>query len=178
MKRRLIRDGLWPTIKQILWPPFVRHVPVESNKRLTWPVACTLSVIPLTAFLHHAVFYPHTCILDPFGPDYVPSVMYKWLSRDPSLPWSIIIMASAYAVGNRHDRFRLFILPVFISFLPLSLWVWDIPFTNRTICSHFHSGRLVIFDEILITRRYFYLFGFVVWLSFVISLTQKHNVKK
>lgn len=166
-------------LKQILWPPLVTFNSSGSDtNRLTWIIASVLSVIPLTAILHHSMFYPHTCILDPFGPDYMPSVVYDWISRDPSLPWSIIIMTLAYNIGNRYHKFRILILPVFVSFLPLSLWVWDLPFTNRTICRHFHGGRLVIFGDIPLTRRYFYIFGFVLWLSFVIYLNQKRKAKK
>jgi hypothetical protein len=167
--------GACAPLKKIFWPPLVQtgSSGLETEKQ-TWKIACALSVLPIVATLHHTLFYPHTCILDPFGPDYIPSVIYDWLSRDPSLPWSICIMALAYGIGNRYLGFRILIYPVFVSFLPLSLWVWDIPFTNRTICRHFHGGKL-IFNGISITRRYFYLFGFLMWLSFILYLFKRYQ---
>ena len=164
-------------IKQILWPPLAPiNASVSSSSQVYWRVICALCVIPLTAILHHAVFYPHTCILDPFGPEYTPAIAVKWLSRDPSLPWSIIVMTSTYHLGNHHDRFNILVSPAFISFVPLSLWVWDIPFTKRIICRHFHGGRLMVLGDISISRRYFYLFGFVVYLLFVFFLLKKQTI--
>jgi hypothetical protein len=165
--------------KEIFWPP-IAPVGLAASKesRLYWIILCSLSVIPLTAILHHALFYSHTCILDPFGPEYTPAVVHKWLSRDPSLPWSICIMAFAFYIGSHYPWFKILVSPAFVSFLPLSLWVWDIPYTERYICRHFHGGRLKIFGDIPLTRRYFYIFGLLVYLVFVIYLLRKHRLKR
>ena len=169
---------MYKTIIQIFWPPFaVLNQSLTSRGQTYWKIICALCIFPLTAILHHAIFYRHTCILDRFGADYTPSVIYSWLSRDPSLPWSIIIMISSYYIGNHCNKFRILVYPAFVAFLPLSFWVWDIPFTGRYICNHFHYGRLVIFDTIPITRRYFYALGFVVWLLFVVHMLREQRLE-
>jgi hypothetical protein len=84
----MISDILIP----IFWPVIA---PIDSSKETTrtwWMIACTLSIIPVTAIFHHLLFYRPTCILNPFGPDYDLHTMLVWLSRDPSLPWAILAM--------------------------------------------------------------------------------------
>ena len=84
-------------------------------------------------------------------------------------------MILAYYIKNNFRKFRILVAPAFVSFIPLSFWVWDIPFTKRVICHNFHGGRFVVFGDISITRRYFYIFGFVVYLLFVFHLSKKQK---
>jgi hypothetical protein len=107
--------------------------------------------------------------------DYTPSQVVRWLSLDPSLPVTIVLMIIVYLLGNRLRAIRLLAAPVFISFLPLSLWIWDIPFTGRYICNHFHDDRLMIMDGFPVKTRYFYLIGLAVYLSFTAHLIRSKS---
>ena len=81
-----------------------------------------------------------------------------WLSRDPSLPWAIGCSIMIYYCGKKNLTLRVLAKSFFFSFIPLAIWIWDIPFTGRFICKHFHDGKLVIYGTI-ISSRYFYMFG-------------------
>jgi hypothetical protein len=154
-------------VARVCWPPITRHSrDVPGTEQAYWILCCLFATIPLTAALHHALFYPHTCILDRFGADYTAPVLQAWLLRDPSLPWALAAAAVAHGAGRKSGMVRLLVAPVFISFVPLSLWVWDIPFTGRTICRHFHNGKLVLWG-VPVTRRYFYAAGIATYLAFV-----------
>ncbi|MDA2921054.1 hypothetical protein MYX76_16455 [Desulfobacterota bacterium AH_259_B03_O07] len=160
---------------QIIWPPIA---PIEgqhkfSKSRGWWVTLSILTIIPLTAILHHLIFYTQSCMLNPFGADYTPFVTFKWLSRDPSLPWAIVVMIIVYHIGNFNYWLRILVAPVFLSFLPLSIWIWDLPFTGRFICGHFHDDRVMIAAALPLRSKYFYLIGFVLWLIFITYLVQK-----
>lgn len=142
-----------------------------STKR--WLILCSLLVIPFSAIFHHAIFYRPTCMLNPFGKAYyLTSVLYAWLSRDPSLPWAIVAAVIVYHSGKRYPIIKLFAAPIFISFLPLSLWIWDIPFTSRFICAHFHDERLLILGHPMKTRH-LYFFGVIIYAAFSIKILQR-----
>lgn len=112
-----------------------------------WALQCAALVIPFTAVFHQAVFYPHNCLLNQFGEEYNAVSIGLFLTRDPSLPWAVLAAFIAYLLGM-HSRVaklvRLMALPVFFGFLPLSLWIWDVPFAGRPVCHHWHDGRLVL----------------------------------
>ena len=96
---------------------------------------------PLTAVLHHAFFYNPTCILNNFGQDYTLRVVMLWLRSDPS-PWLALLGAmGTFALSLYSPAFRLAALAFAIATIPLSLWIWDIPFTGRIICRLGHDGR-------------------------------------
>ena len=103
--------------------------------------------IPFTAMLHHALFFPRNCILNKFGGDYDLETVSLLLQRNPAFPWAILAVLITYRWGL-HARVGHFVqlaaLPFFIGFLPLSVWVWDIPFLGQPICKHWHDGRLVL----------------------------------
>jgi hypothetical protein len=120
---------------------------------------CVLAIIPLTAIAHHAVFYPTTCMLNPFGPDYSPAVLSRWLTRDPSLLFAILLFLGIHRAGNLYPSLRHLVPAFVIAFLPLSLWIWDIPFTGRYICAHFHDFHVMLTDDVSLRSRHFYLLG-------------------
>lgn len=130
-----------------------------------WAAQCAALVIPYTAAWHHMVFYRPTCLLNPFGPEYNWETVSTILMRDPSLAWALLTAIVTYFAGL-HARIgrlvQLAALPVFIGFIPVSLWVWDIPFAGRPICRHWHDGKLVL--PLLGTMRgtYLYVFGLAV----------------
>lgn len=126
-----------------------------------WPLLAGLLVFPFTAILHHLVFYRPTCILNPFGADYTPRVVVAWLRNDPSLIWASAAAITVYMIGQSAPRVRPWIAHAagafLIGFLPLTIWIWDIPGTGRTICYHFHDGRAGIHT------RHLYLLGAAVF---------------
>ena len=104
-------------------------------------------------------------MLNPFkGPDYsdLPT-LWKWISRDPSLPWAIAIAFSTYSAGKTCPVVKLLTACFTVSFLPLAVWIWDIPFTGRYIES-FHDGRLHLFG-LTVTSRHFYELGMMLFVG-------------
>lgn len=100
---------------------------------------CTF--FPLTAIFHHAVFYRPTCILNNFGRDYTPEVVLTWLELDPSPGLGLLCALLIFAVSAYFPIIRLAALAFAIATIPLSLWIWDIPFTGRIVCALGHDGR-------------------------------------
>lgn len=168
-----VNERLKTISKNILWPFSNRFSSEEYH--IWWLILSALLVIPFTAVIHHAIFYRANCMLNPFGgADYFPSAIYAWLSRDPSLPWAIVAAISAYFLGKRYRTIKLLAAPIFISFLPVSLWIWDIPFTGRFICDQFHDDKLLILGNPMKTR-YLYLLGVTIYASFFIRMMLGRN---
>jgi hypothetical protein len=113
-------------------------------------------------------------MLNPFGADYTPHVIRLWLTEDPSLPCALAIGLIVWIVGKRVLRLQVFVAPIFASFLPLSLWIWDVPLSGRFICRHFHDGRLALWG-IPVTARYFYMLGLVLYVTFVWAALRKRK---
>ncbi|MFP8878630.1 MAG: hypothetical protein VCE43_03755 [Myxococcota bacterium] len=111
-----------------------------------WGAVCFLAVFPLTAILHNSVFFPATCILNAFGQwgdDYTSlQLLRMWLLRDPALWIGFLLAHVAYHAGIRRPVWRLLLAAFLVAFLPLTVWIWDIPFTDRVICYSMHDGRL------------------------------------
>jgi hypothetical protein len=59
-----------------------------------------------------------------------------------------------------------------ISFMPLAIWIWDIPFTGRVICHHAHDDRLQVFGW-AVTSRHFYCLGVIVFVGSTIMTLRK-----
>ena len=128
----------------------------------SWVAQAAALFIPFTAILHHAVFFPRNCILNKFGRDYDFASVSLLLQRNPAFPWAIVAVLTTYRLGlhARWGRFvRLAALPFWIGFLPLSVWVWDIPFLSQPICRHWHDGRLVLPIIGPMRSLYLYMFG-------------------
>ncbi len=119
-------------------------VPCDGDAGRRWFKTCALLVIPFTAILHNAIFDRPTCILNSYGPDYYPAIIQMWLAKDPSLPWAIVASFLTYYVGRRYNRVTIAAWPFLYASLPLSIWIWDIPFTKRIICMHMHDRRFAI----------------------------------
>ena len=135
-----------------------------------WLWISILLTFPLAAILHNGVFYYSNCMLNPFGPSYLDMpTLGRWLSRDPSLPWAIILAALIYWQGRRSPALRTAVWPLLICFLPLTIWVWDIPFTERLICRLFHDGRLVVLGTPA-RSRHLYLLGLVGYALFLLGM--------
>lgn len=162
-------------ISQVFWPPAAPWDAPPESAATWWAAACALCVIPFTAVLHHAVFCRPTCMMNNFGPDYTPRVVWAWLSRDPSLPWAVLLALASHRIGRRLPGFKVLIAPVFLSFLPLSLWVWDIPFTGRTICHHFHDRRVLLAAGMPLKSSHFYLIGIILYLAFLAHLMRRRG---
>lgn len=133
----------------------------------SWPWKCAFTALPLTAILHHGLFYRPRCMLNGFGPDYDLATLLKWLAREPSLPWALLLAGVAYVCGLGAERYarllRASVAPFVVAFIPLSVWIWDIPFSGRWICRSFHDERLDLAFIGVVHTRHFYLFGLVVY---------------
>jgi hypothetical protein len=123
-----------------------------------WFIVSVLLFIPLTAIFHHAIFYRPTCMLRPFGDDYYPGVVLKWLANDASPYLAVLCSVGIYWAGRSYPKLKPWALAFLISFLPLSLWIWDIPFSGRAVCAHLHDSRVGIHS------RHLYALGAALWL--------------
>lgn len=124
-----------------LWP-FGQDAP---NGR-SWALTCLLIVLPTTAIFHHVVFYSTQCILNPFGSDYDLSTIGRLLARDPSLPWAIAACGALWMFGSKREWVRQAIAPLFFAFLPLTVYLWDVPFSGRIICARLHDAQPILGD--------------------------------
>lgn len=119
----------------------------NSTRRSRIPAAAAVALacfFPLTAILHHAFFYHPTCILNNFGPEYTGEVVMRWLRSDPSPYWALLGATGTFALTLYFPAFRFAAAAFAIATIPLSLWIWDIPFTGRIICRLGHDGRLPV----------------------------------
>jgi hypothetical protein len=131
----------------------------EGSPSRQWIAACALLVLPVAAIAHHGLFYPRSCILAPFGWDYDLPTITLWLSRDPSLYLAIVVAPITFALGQRFANLRWLVLPFVIAFAPLTLWIWDLPFTGGFICRHLHDGRALLADGVPLKSRHLYMLG-------------------
>ena len=108
--------------------------------KLRWPWICALLIFPVAAVMHHAVFFPRMCMLNLYRADYHEAAAL-WLSTDPS-PYAAVAIASlTYLAGRRWPALKTLVPPLVIATIPLSVWIWDIPFAGRPIHHHLHDGR-------------------------------------
>lgn len=167
-------------LRQIMWPPLapVLSISRQDNGEKYWVTLCALLVVPFGAVFHHALFYSSQCMLNPFGEAYyIGSVLLRWLQRDPSLPWAIVAAVAIYHIGKRHEYVRVLVAPLFVAFLPLSIWIWDIPLTGRFICDHLHDDKLIVFGQPVRTT-YFYVIGLAMYLLFLLGLVRRNRLEQ
>ncbi|NOZ21194.1 MAG: hypothetical protein GXP25_08895 [Planctomycetes bacterium] len=169
--------SFFSTIIGVFWPPYA---PVITDDELYsgstwWGATCVLNVIPIAAVLHHAVIYYQRCMLQPFSYGYEVNwgVVYRWATHDAALPWAILLAIGVFRLGLRISHIKLAVAPVFISFLPISLWVWDIFFLNRPICRYLHDGKFVLWQGCPLRGRHLYVFGACIYVAFLIYLIQQ-----
>jgi hypothetical protein len=117
---------------------------IYRNPRPASALLALGSFFPLTAIFHHAVFYRPTCILNNFGPEYTLAVVTAWLSSDPSPYVALIGGLAVFALALYYPALRLAVLAFLIATIPLTIWIWDIPFTERIVCRLGHDGRTMI----------------------------------
>lgn len=127
--------------------------------RLPWwaPVLATLA---LTAILHHSLFFRPQCLLNPFDvQDYTLTAFRRWLAADPSLPWALTGVSLALLWRPRWPWLGVALTTFGLAFVPLTVWIWDLPGTGRWVCTVAHDGRLGLYS------RHLYLLGMVLWLG-------------
>jgi hypothetical protein len=132
-----------------------------------WGLVALLTTIPIAAVFHHAIFFRPTCMLNYFGADYHFDVILGWLRNDPSLPLAIVVAIVVWVTGIYRPQIRVWAASFVIVFIPLSIWIWDIPFTGRVICGTFHDGRTWIHT------RHLYLLGIVLWIPVALLLRRQ-----
>lgn len=139
-----------------------RTVPSPGGAPGSWRLVCVLALLPIAAIAHHAVFFRATCMLNPFGPGYDLATIQFWLSSDPSLLVASVAALALYFVGRRSEPLRWLALCFVIAFMPLALWIWDIPGTGRMICMHLHDSRVLLGEDLPLKSRHLYLLGMAV----------------
>jgi len=160
---------VWTVVAALALPlRTMSRSPTHPVRQLWWRVVCGLLVFPFTAMLHHAVFYRPRCLLNPFGHEYTFTVIADMLSRDPALPWAIVLAFATYVAGMRHPGLQAFVWPVPFVFAPLSIWIWDIPFTERIVCRIFHDGRFSVLGYTLRTTTW-YIAGTIAYAGLVFT---------
>jgi hypothetical protein len=135
-----------------------------------WIAVCIFLILPVTAVLHQRVFFPGMCMLNRIGSDYSVDVIARWLTRDPSLPLAVVTAIATYMAGLRWPMIRQAVWPFVVSFMPLAIWIWDVPFTGRAICRAYHDGRLQLDDGHVVSSAWFYVGGAILYLMIVGSL--------
>jgi hypothetical protein len=115
-----------------------------------------LCVLPLTAILHHVVFYRPQCIFSPIED------VGLWLLRDPSLPYAALVVVALWGIVTE-DLARRF----FLAFLPLTVWLWDIPFTGRFVHRTMHDGRWQVGGVVVHTHHVYVLCALLFVGSFI-----------
>ena len=140
-----------------------------------WILICAVAFFPIAATLHHGFFWASTCMLNPFGPDYSLETVAHWLTNDPS-PTVAAIMVVTLGIWGRSFRILRTILAVFIlAFLPLTLYVWDIPGTGRWICENFHDLKFALPGGLPLRGRHLYFLGAALFpLIYLSHLSQSH----
>jgi len=140
-----------------------------------WSVLCALLFLPLTAMFHNVVFYRAQCMLNGVGNDYSLTVVASWLSRDPS-PWVGVLAALAvFHLGNRVGAVRALVPPFLLAFLPLTVWIWDIPGTGRMVCHLVHDVRPVL--GVAMHSWHLYALGAGVYFMFLARVVQRHGIR-
>ena len=157
-------------IRGIIWPPAAPIAAADRASRAWWGTLCVLLVIPFTAVLHHAVFFRPTCMLNSFRPrgeqatDYTLEAMRLWLSSDPSLYLAVVTAVLVWFAGRRLQFVRVLAAPFWVSFLPFSIWIWDIPGSGRLICKLCHDGRVILpVLDLTVRTRHLYLVGILAY---------------
>ena len=117
----------------------------RTSSPRSWAAQCVALFFPVTAILHHAVFFPRTCMLNPTGAlEYAPTVVGRMLTHDASWALGMVAAVGVWLLGRRVPTIQRLVPPFLIGFIPLTLWIWDIPFADRPICTGGHDGRLVV----------------------------------
>ena len=142
---------------------------VKHSDKL-WLAQCVGLALELAAVLHHTVFFRGNCMLNPFGRDYYWPVLRLWLSHDPSLYCAILAAVVVYVARLRLPNMLIWAAagPVLIGFLPLLVWIWDVPFAGRPVCVHFHDAKFVV--PLLGALRTSHIYALSVLLSLVLVL--------
>jgi len=116
-----------------------------QKSQTAWRRTCALLVLPGAAVLHHALFFPRTCMWVPFeGDDSRAADVRRLVCEDGSLSWAIALAAGTYRLGEWRPGMRRLFTPLVPGLLPVTLWLWDLPFTRRALCEHLHDGKLTV----------------------------------
>jgi len=132
----------------------------SNSKSRNWLISCVVLMIPVAAIAHHAIFYHSVCMIKPFDEmGYTYNGVSLWLRRDPSLYMAGLLSMLTYSVGLRIPSIRILVVVFIVSFIPLTVWIWDIPFSSRWICRTAHDGRMMLAEGVPLKSRHFYLLG-------------------
>ena len=152
-------------IRGMIWPPAAPIAAADRASRAWWGTLCVLLVIPFTAGLHRAVCFRATCMLNHFkATDDILGGLRLGRAGDPSLYVALVMAVLVWFAGRRLEFVRLLAAPFWVSFLPFSIWIWDIPGSGRLICKLCHDGRVVLpLLDLTVRTRHLYLVGMVAY---------------
>jgi hypothetical protein len=140
---------------------------IARRTNWAWVGICVALVFPLAAVLHHLVFVRSKCMLVLYGRDYDVATVQRWLTHDPSLWVAIVVALAIYALGRSNSSVRMYAAPVLPAFLPLTVWVWDVPFLHRPICHNFHDGKTSLPVLGPLRTRHIYVLGCIVYATLI-----------
>ena len=126
----------------------------------SWRLVCIAAYLPLLTLWHHVVFFRPQCVLNPLSADdYTLQSVTKLLTTNPAVYVAGVTCIACYYLGNRLMHYRFLLVLFCIAFAPLTLWIVDIPFTERFICMTLHDDRIMLFADTPLRSRHFYLLG-------------------
>lgn len=167
--------SVFTTIVGLVWPPYAPVIADEDiyTGSAWWGATCILNVIPVAAAIHYGVIFPGLCMLQPFAYGYEVTwgMIWEWITRDAALPWAVIILFGIHRLGLQVATVKLILAPLFVSFLPASLWVWDIFFLERPLCRYLHDDKFELWQGFPLRGGHFYVLGLCLYLAFLIYLS-------
>jgi hypothetical protein len=145
---------------------------MPAGSELRWRLVCAAAVLPLSAILHHVVFFPKTCMLNPFwkGGD---GAWLRLLGHDPALPVAFFLALLLFGLGRALPAVRSHVALFGVAFAPLALWLWDLPFSERVIHAHLHDLRVVV-HGVALQSRHFYALGVVLYVGLLLARRWTH----
>jgi hypothetical protein len=95
------------------------------------------------------------------------AILLEWLAMDPSPYLGLIAATLAYVLMRLRTSTVLYVAAFIAVSVPLSIWVWDLPFTGRVICWTFHD------DRTFLKGRHLYAFAALLYIP-AVWLLKRH----
>lgn len=113
-------------------------------------------------------------MLNQVGQDYNLQTIRAIALHDASLPWAILCMIAVYQLGKGAPWIRRIVVPAFAASIPLTVWLWDIPFTRGIVHRHFHDGQFLIAPGIPLNTLWIYGMCLAMYVGFQVRYMVSH----